>query len=92
MVDAIRAIGPAFSLIDHAFSKFWVFDEVVLFEVLRRLHHDGPHEFIVFVLQKVAMVDIAWEFNDLILWYVEVGVAAIVICFCPSDSDLHELS
>lgn len=63
------------------------------------LHHEGPHQLIVFVVQEVAVVDVPWVFDELVLVNVEVGVRGntvgviVVVIFClgPPDPNLQDL-
>lgn len=58
--------------------------------VLRQLHHDGSHHFIVFVSQDVAMVNVPGKLSQLIVRNVEVSTSFFILIselrFGPSDA------
>jgi hypothetical protein len=53
------------------------------------LEHDGTHHFIVLVPQKVAVVEEARIFSQLVDWYIEICISFVVLIvgrLSPSDS------
>ena len=51
----------------------------VQFATFARLEHDRSHHLVVLVLQVVAVVDITWELDQLLLWEMKVFSLAIWI-------------
>jgi hypothetical protein len=67
---------------------------IVLVELARGLHHDRPHEFVVLVSEKVAVVDVAGVLDELILRHVEIRVGrsidGVVVGLSPPDPHLAD--
>ena len=57
-----------------------------------RLHHEGPHHFVVFVRQEMAVVHVSWEFQQFSLVSMEVVCSVnlrVIVSFRPTDSNVY---
>ena len=88
----IASIPPIFVLQPssrHAVAKRSPINLVVLLELIGRHHLERSHQFVVLMLQKMAMVDITRILNKLIFRRVEVGIASFPIHQVISGGPSH---
>jgi hypothetical protein len=88
-VDALVLIAPP-QIWRTARQVVVAWGFIVQIRVLRQLHHNGTHHFVVLVPQDVAVVDISGELPQLVIGNVEVGTVLCILRrefgFGPSDA------